>query len=125
MVCCPGALSAASCDQYDPSGPSRSAQIAFNSGDFVDERRDEVRSFRATGSLGRVEVGIVSATPGGIVRGVSATPEVSRYSPLYGEQLKGIVVAVSLRSGAPPAATVVLRLRQVCAAYFRKTILYY
>jgi hypothetical protein len=49
---------------------------------------------------------------------------VSRVSPLYGEQLKGIAVAVSLRGRARPG-TVVLSLRQVCAEYFRNTFLYY
>jgi hypothetical protein len=117
-------LSAAPCDQFDPAGPARSAQITLNSSDFVDERRDEMRSFIATGSLGEVAVSVVSSTPGGIVSGVSATPEVSRFSANYGEQLKGIAIAVSLRRGAGPAA-VVLNLRQVCAEYFRHTVLYY
>jgi hypothetical protein len=124
ILCCPAALLAAPCDQYDPAGPTRSAQITLNSSDFVDERRDEMRSFIATGSIGKVDVRVVSSTPGGIVRGVSAIPEVSRFSPYYGEQLKGIAIAVALRSGAQPA-TVVLNLRQVCAEYFRNTILYY
>jgi len=78
------ALSAAPCDEYDPAGPSHGARITLNSGDFVDQRRDEMRSFVATGSIGRVGVAIVSSTPPGIVRGVSAIPEVSRMSPLYG-----------------------------------------
>jgi hypothetical protein len=124
LLCCPAALSAAPCDQYDPAGPARSALITLNSGDFVDERREEIRSFIATGSIGKVDVAVVSSTPGGIVRGVSATPEVSRFSPHYGEQLKGIAIAVALRTGAGPA-TVVLNLRQVCAEYFRNTVLYY
>jgi len=59
-----------------------------------------------------------------IVRGVSAIPELSRVSPNYGEQLKGIAIVISLRNRAPPA-TVVLNLRQVCAEYFRNTFLYY
>jgi hypothetical protein len=117
-------LSAAPCDQFDPAGPTRSAQITLNSSNFVDERRDEMRSFILTGSIGKVDVATVSSTPGGIVRGVSATPEVSRFSPLYGEQLQGIAIAVSLGSGAG-SAVVVLRLRQVCAEYFRNTVLYY
>ena len=124
MLSVPAAPSAAPCDQFDPSGPARGVRITLNSSDFVDERRDEMRSFIATGSIGKVDVAIVSATPGAIVRGVSAVPEISRFSPLHGEQLKGIAIAVSLRKGAP-AATVVLQLRQVCAAYFRKTVLYY
>jgi hypothetical protein len=124
FLCCPAVLSAAPCDQFNPSGPARSAHITLNSTDFVDERRDEMRSFIATGSLGRADVSVVSSTPGGIVRGISATPELSRFSPLYGEQLKGIAITVSLRSGAE-RATVVLDLRQVCAEHFRNTVLYY
>jgi hypothetical protein len=124
MLCCPAMLSAAPCDQFDPTGPARSAQITLNSSDFVDERRDEMRSFIATASLGKVAVSVLSSTPGGIVRGVSATPEVSRFSALYGEQLKGISIAVELRNRAEPAI-VVLNLRQVCAEYFRRTVLYY
>ena len=80
ILCCPAGLSAAPCDQFDPAGPTRSAQITLNSSNFVDERRDEMRSFIATGSIGKVDVAMVSSTPGGIVRGVSATPEVSRFS---------------------------------------------
>src|SRR6267378_2216901 len=57
VLCCPWALSAAPCDEYDPGGPSRSARITLNSGDFVDQRRDEMRSFVATGSIGRVDAG--------------------------------------------------------------------
>ena len=83
-----------------------------------------MRSFIATGSAGEVAVSVRSSTPGGIVSGVSATPEVSRFSPLYGEQLKGIAIAVSLRNRAGPPI-VVLNLRQVCAEYFRHTVLYY
>src|SRR5436190_10900314 len=120
MLCVPAVLSAAPCDQFDPTGPARSAQITLTPNDFVDERRGEMRSFIATGSLGRVDVSVVSSTPGGIVRGLSAIPEVSRFSPYYGEQLRGIAVAVSLRRGGGPAV-VVLRLRQVCAEYFRNT----
>jgi hypothetical protein len=124
ILCCPAVLSAAPCDQFNPSGPARSAHITLNSRDFVDERRDEMKSFIATGSLGKADISVVSATPRGIVRGVSATPGLSRFSALYGEQLKGIAVTVSLRSGAG-RATVVLNLRQVCAEHFRNTILYY
>jgi hypothetical protein len=124
ILCCPSVLSAAPCDQFDPAGPARSAQITLNSGDFVDESGDEMRSFVATGSLGKVDAAVVSSTPGSIVRGVTAVPEVSRFSPLYGEQLKGIAITVSLNGGARPA-TVVLGLRQVCAEYFHRTILYY
>ena len=103
MLCVPAVLLAAPCDQFDPTGPARSTQITLTPNDFVDERRDEMRSFIATGSVGRVDVSVRSATPAGIVRSVSATPEVSRFSPHYGEQLKGIAIAVSLRRGGGPA----------------------
>ena len=124
ILCVPAVLAAAACDEYDPTGPSRSAQITLTSSDFVDEKRDELRSFIATGSVGHVAAAIVASTPPGIVRAVSAVPQVSRLSPGHGEQLKGIAVAVSLMSGAGPA-TVVVSLRQVCAQYFRNTFLYY
>ena len=124
LLCCPAMLSAAPCDQFDPTGLARSAQITLNSGYFIDERRDEMRSFIATGSLGKVDVSVRSSTPAGIVRGVSATPEVSRFSPHYGEQLKGIAITVALRRGGA-SAVVVLNVRQVCAEYFRPTVLYY
>jgi len=123
-LCCPAVLSAAPCDEYDPTGPSRTAQITLKSSDFVDERRDEMRSFIATGSIGKVEAAVVASTPRDIVRAVSAVPEVSQFSPRHGEQLKGIAVAVSLRNSAGPAI-VVVNLRQVCAQYFRNTFLYY
>src|SRR4051794_3921426 len=124
LLCCPWTASAAPCDEYDPAGPSRSARITLGSSDFVDQRRDEMRSFVATGSIGQVAVGIVSSSPPGIVRGVSAVPELSQMSPHYGEQLKGIAIAVSLGHGVG-AATVTLNVRQVCAEYFRNTFLYY
>jgi len=117
-------LSAAPCDEYDPAGSSRSAHITLNPGDFVDDSRDEMRTFIVTGSLGKVTAAVVSSTPPGIVRAVSAVPEVSRFAPGRGEQLKGIAVTVSLKNRAGPA-TVVVNLRQVCAQYFRNTFLYY
>jgi hypothetical protein len=124
ILCCPAMLSAAPCDQFNPLSPARSAQITLNSSDFVDERRDEMRSFIATGSLGKADVSVASSTPPGIVRGVSATAELSRFSPLYGEELKGVAITVSLKSTAGPT-TVILNLRQVCAEHFRSTVLYY
>jgi hypothetical protein len=124
VLCLPSASPAAPCDEYDPADPSRSAQITLNARDFVDQRYDEMRSFVATGSIGKVAVRVVSSTPRGIVRGVSASPELSRVSPNYGERLKGIAIVVSLRNRTPPA-TVVLNLSQVCAEYFRNTFLYY
>jgi hypothetical protein len=120
----PAALPAATCDEYDPAGTSISARITLSSSDFVDQKRDEMRSFIATGSIGKVDVAIVSTTPRGIVRDVSAVPQVSRASLNYGEHLKGIAIAVSLRNGTRPPI-VVLNLRQVCAEYFRNTFLYY
>ncbi len=123
-LCCPMMASAAPCDEYDPAGPSRSAQIRLDAGDLVDERGDELRSFVATGSIGRVVVAVVSSSPRGAVRAVSAVPEISRSSPHHGEQLKGISVAVSLVGGRRPVA-VVLDLRQVCAQHFHNTFLYY
>ena len=83
-----------------------------------------MRSFIATGSLGKVDAAVVSANPGGIVRNVTATPQASRFSPLYGEELKGIAITVSLKNAAG-SPIVVLDLRQVCAEYFRRTVLYY
>ncbi len=40
------------------------------------------------------------------------------------EQLKGIAITVALRRGGA-SAVVVLNVRQVCAEYFRPTVLYY
>ncbi len=118
------AVLAAPCDEYNPAGPWRSAQITLGPNDFVDEAGDEMRSFVATGSVGRVEAAIVSATPPGIVAGLSAVPKASRLSPDHGETLKGIAVAVRLAHTGRPAR-VVVALRQVCARYFRNTFLYY
>jgi hypothetical protein len=129
VLCCPAVLSAAPpCDEYDPFGPARSVQLRLGAGDFVDEHRDEMSSFIATESIGRVDVAVVSSQPRGVVRAVSAVPQISAYSPHRGEQLKGIHVAVSLanpgaNSGRP--VSVVLDLRQVCAKHFRHTFLYY
>ena len=123
LLGCQAATAAAGCDEYDPTGPARSAQITLTSGD-ADESRDELRSFIVTGSLGRVNVAVVSSTPANIVRALSATPEVSRFSPRDGEQLKGVAVTVRLKD-SPTQAVVVLKLRQVCAQYFHNTFLYY
>ena len=120
----PAAASAAPCDEYDPTAPVYSADIALTAGDFVNEERDEVRTFVATGSLGRVDATIVSSVPRGVVRSFFAGPEVSRYSPDHGEALKGIAVGVALERTRRPFR-VVVRLRQVCAQYFRNSFLYY
>jgi hypothetical protein len=117
-------LPAATCDEYNPAGPAHAAQITLTSSDAADESGDELRSFVATGSLGKVAVTVISATPPGIVGSVSAVPDLSGFSPHYGERLKGIAVTVRLKSGRRQV-TVVVRLRQVCAQYFRNTFLYY
>src|SRR5215211_3974907 len=78
------------CDEFDPFGPARSAQIRLGPGDFVDEDGTEMRSFIATDSIGRVDVAVVASTPAGAVHAVSASPELSMFSPYFGEQLKGI-----------------------------------
>ena len=124
LLCRPTALPAATCDEYNSASPARTTQVTLSSSDAVDESRDELRSFIETGSLGRVTVSVLSANPSGIVGAVSATPEVSDFSSRYGERLKGIAVTVRLKTGRQPAE-VVLRLRQVCARYFRNTFLYY
>src|SRR5204863_586653 len=120
----PRATSAAPCDEYDPAARVYSADIALTGGDFVNAERDEVRTFVATGSLGRVDATIVSSAPRGIVRSFFAGPEISRYSPDYGEALKGITVGVMLEPTRRPVR-VVVRLRQVCAQYFRNSFLYH
>jgi len=119
-----GAWAAAPCDEADPFGPAATTQITLNPTDFVDEVRDELRSFIATDSLGRVDFTVVSSRPAGIVQAISAAPEVSRFSPYHGEALKGIAVTVSLASRRRPAS-VTVSLRQVCAKYFRNSYLYY
>jgi hypothetical protein len=115
---------APACDEYDPHGPSRSVQLRLGAADLVDEDGGEMRTFVVTDSIGKVDVSVVSSTPRDVVVGVSAVPEISMYSPHHGEQLKGINVAVSLEQSGRPA-TVVLKLRQVCAKHFRNTFLYY
>jgi hypothetical protein len=119
----PGTLSAAPCDEYDPGAPARTVTIALNATDFIDEQRDEMRSFVETGSLGTVHASIVSSVPRGAVHAFFATPEVSRFSPYYGEALKGIAVGVTFQPTRRPVR-VVVRLRQVCARFFRNSFLY-
>jgi hypothetical protein len=73
----PGPASAAApCDEFDPAGPARSVVVALTPTDFVDEERDEMRSFVETGSLGRVEASIVSAVPRG--RSAASRPITAR-----------------------------------------------
>src|SRR5205807_10058913 len=89
LACSTPVFAASPCDQFDPRGPARTARITLSSSDFTDEERDELRSFIATDSVGAVTAAIVSATPHGAARAVSAVPEVSRFSSHYGEVLKG------------------------------------
>ena len=112
------------CDEYDPGGPMGRAQLTLTPGDFTDDSRDELRTFVETDSIGRVEVAVLSASPPATVVDFSALPTVSRFSPYYGEELKGIAVAVRVTPGRRPVR-VVLDLRQVCAKRFRDTFLYY
>jgi len=114
---------AQTCDENNPKSPTRTTRVTLGTTDFTNEARDELRSFVVTGSLGPVTATIVSATPPGIVRTLSATPQVSRYSPNYGEQLKGIDIHVALKRG-DRSAVVSISLHQVCAQYFRDTFLY-
>jgi hypothetical protein len=112
------------CDEYNPFSPTRTGQITLNATDFADEDGTEILSFIETDSIGKVDVAIVSTSPARIVRTVSAVPEISTMSPNYGERLKGIKIAVSVRKTKQPVS-VVLKLRQVCARHFRNTFLYY
>jgi hypothetical protein len=113
---------AAGCDENNPASPSRSTQITLSTNDSVGETHDELRTFVATASLGKVDYTIVSATPGGVLRSLTATPHVSRLSPLYGEQLKGINITAILNRG-DRSVRIVVRLKQVCAEYFRESFL--
>jgi hypothetical protein len=117
-------FAAAPCDEFNPVGPARSIVVALTPTDFVDEERDEMRSFVETGSLGRVEASIVSSVPRGVVHGFSAAPQVSRFSPYYAEALKGVAVGVAVQPNRRPVR-VLVRLRQVCAKFFRNSFLYY
>ncbi|HEX3952238.1 MAG TPA: hypothetical protein VHW90_01610 [Stellaceae bacterium] len=123
-LCCPTILQAAPCDEFNPASPVRTTRITLNSNDAADPGREELRSFIATGSTGKVNVAVVSAVPSNSVRAISAVPEVSRLSSRYGEGLPGVAVSILLWHTNKPA-TVVLDLRQVCAQYFRDTFLYY
>jgi hypothetical protein len=115
------------CDQYDPYGPAASMRITLDSRDLVHQDGRELRSFIATDSIGKVDAAVVAATPPGIVLGISATPEISRVSPYFGERLKGIALDVALAADAATSQPVriVLDVRQVCARHFRDTFLYY
>ncbi|HEX3883889.1 MAG TPA: hypothetical protein VHW66_14615 [Stellaceae bacterium] len=123
LFACHAGARAQTCDENNPKSPAGNTRVTLGTTDFTNEGRDELRSFVVTGSLGPVTATIVSATPAGIVRTLSATPQVSRYSSNYGEQLKGIDIHVALKRGDRSAA-VSVSLRQVCAQYFRDTFLY-
>jgi hypothetical protein len=112
------------CDEYNPFAAARIGEVTLNATDFADEDGTEILSFIETESIGKVDVEVIRATPGSIVRTVSAVPDISMISPHFGERLKGIKVAVSLTKSRQPVS-VVLRLRQVCATHFRNTFLYY
>src|SRR5262249_12443920 len=75
LLCVQGLASAgAPCDEYDPAGPARGAQIRLTASDYTDESRDEMRSFVATDSVGAVTAAIVGAAPHGPVRAVWCGP---------------------------------------------------
>jgi len=123
-LCLPAVAWGGPCDEYNPRSPARGTRITLSPGDFIDESRDEMRSFVATGSLGAVEAYIITASPPGIAGGLFAVPQLSRFSTEYGEEIKGIALGVRLADGAR-AGRVVVGLRQVCARYFHNTFLYY
>jgi hypothetical protein len=105
-------------------GATRSAEITLTAADFFDPDGEEMRTFVDTGSLGVVEVSLVSARPADVVRSFTAVPARSLLSPYFGENMKGINVTVLLnKSRIPPVVR--LRLQQDCAKYLRNTFLYY
>jgi hypothetical protein len=126
LICgwCLTAQAAPICDEYDPAGPLGRARLILTANDFSDDSRDELRTFVETDSIGQVNVAVISASPPGSVIDFTAGPTVSRFSPYYGEELKGIAVAVRVVPSRRPVR-VVLDLRQVCAKRFRDTFLYY
>ena len=122
--CCLAAQAEPICDEYDAAGPMGRARLTLTAKDFTDDGRDELRTFVETNSTGRVNAAVVSASPPASVLDFSAAPAVSRFSPYYGEELKGIAVAVRVAPNRRPVR-IVLDLRQVCAKRFRDTFLYY
>ena len=110
------------CDQYDPMSPARSTRIVLDPSDYTDEHGNEMLTFIETGSIGRVDATLLGGRDS--VVGITAIPEISRFSPYYGERLKGISIYVQLAPHRRPAR-VALELRQVCADHFRNTFLYY
>jgi hypothetical protein len=122
VAACQPAARAASCDENDPASPVSTARITLGGADFTGEARDELRSFVATGSLGKVTAAVVAASPSGIVRSVTAVPEIGN-SQDFGEPLEGVDIRVALNRG-DRNATVSVSLGQVCARYFRDSFLY-
>ena len=122
LAAAPHAADAAGCDENDPNGPVRIGQITLTANDSVDESRAQLRTFVVTGSLGKVDASVVAATPPGVVSGITATPHLSRLTLDYGEQLKGVEIVAALKGG-DRSVKVVVRLRQVCAEYFRDSFL--
>jgi hypothetical protein len=123
VAACQPAARAASCDENDPAGPVSTARITLGEADFTGETRDELRSFVATGSLGKVTVAVIGASPPGIVRSVTVVPEIGNYSQDYGERLEGVDIRVALKRG-DRHSVVSVSLGQVCARYFRDSFLY-
>lgn len=117
------ARAAPDCDEYNPLSPALTGKITVQVDDSLGPASGELRTFVETGSIGKVDITNISASPKGIGP-VSAVPEISRLSPRGGEQLKGIAIAVRVPNHNP-RARVVLTLRQVCAQHFRDTFLYY
>lgn len=119
----PIAARAQACDEHNPASPAGTTQVTLGATDFTDDAHNELRSFILTGSLGPVTARVVASNPPGIVQSLSAAPQISRLSPNYGEQLKGIDIRVNLKRH-DRTASVSVSLRQVCAQYFRNTFLY-
>jgi hypothetical protein len=115
---------AGACNVNVAGSPAASADITLTGADLFDGADDQLRSFVETGSLGRVEARLVSASPRGAVIAVNARPALSHFSPYYGEQLRGIDIAVALAKGYR-SARVRVRVSQVCARHFRNTFLYF
>lgn len=122
VAAAPAAGQTLDCDENDPRGPMRSGQVTLTAADAVDATRSELRSFIDTGSLGRVEATLVSTSPANAVRAVTASPHLSRLSPDFPEQLKGVEIVAALKI-PDRSARVVVRLNQVCAQGFRDTFL--
>jgi hypothetical protein len=126
-LCLPGHWSAAyaGCDEYNPAAPMPSTTIVVSTADAFDEKREELRTFVETGSLGSARAELVSLNPKTRIRYVFVSPVISRYSQYYGEQLKGIAVEIMMLEPVKQPVSVFIRLHQVCAQYFRSSFLSY